>query len=290
MEVVSTVAELRARVSGWKRAGESVGLVPTMGALHAGHMSLATSSRRECDKTVLTIFVNPTQFAPHEDLTRYPRPLERDLDLCQREGVDLVFTPAVEEVYPPGDSTFVEVTGITKNWEGELRPSHFRGVATVVCKLFLMALPDRAYFGQKDFQQQAIIRRMTRDLHLPLEIVTCPIVRDADGLALSSRNVYLSPEDRQAGLCLPRSLKHVEDLWQCGERDPARLTRELRSVLAAEPRMSLNYGVLVDPMTLEEATKPRNELVALVAGRVGQTRLLDNTWLRTSASEHQGGS
>lgn len=290
MEVVSTVAELRARVSGWKRAGESVGLVPTMGALHAGHMSLATSSRRECDKTVLTIFVNPTQFAPHEDLTRYPRPLERDLDLCQREGVDLVFTPAVEEVYPPGDSTFVEVTGITKNWEGELRPSHFRGVATVVCKLFLMALPDRAYFGQKDFQQQAIIRRMTRDLHLPLEIVTCPIVRDADGLALSSRNVYLSPEDRQAGLCLPRSLKHVEDLWQSGERDPARLTRELRSVLAAEPRMSLNYGVLVDPMTLEEATKPRNELVALVAGRVGQTRLLDNTWLRTSASEHQGGN
>lgn len=290
MEVVSTVADLRARVSNWKRAGQSVGLVPTMGALHAGHMSLATASRRECAKTVLTIFVNPTQFAPHEDLTRYPRPLERDLDLCRAAGVDLVFTPAVEEVYPSGDSTFVEVTGITKSWEGELRPSHFRGVATVVTKLFLMALPDRAYFGQKDFQQQTVIRRMTRDLHIPLEVVTCPIVRDTDGLALSSRNVYLSPEDRQAGLCLPRALKHVEDLWQSGERDPARLTRELQSVLAAERRMSLDYGVLVDPMTLEEATSPGNELVALVAGRVGQTRLLDNTWLRTPASEHQGGN
>jgi pantoate--beta-alanine ligase len=279
MLVAEHIPDVRDAVRRAKARGQTIGFVPTMGALHAGHLSLIEASRRECDATAVSIFVNPTQFGPQEDFQRYPRPREADLRLCERAGADLVFYPAAEEMYPPGATTFVEVRGLSDVWEGAIRPGHFRGVATVVMKLLHIVPCDRAYFGQKDYQQQLILRRMVQDLNLPVEIVTCPIVRDADGLALSSRNAYLSPSERQAGLSLPQALRDVEEAFAQGERHPRRLQARLRDRITRTPGIVLDYAVVADPETLAELESPLPRMVALVAGRVGATRLIDNTVL-----------
>lgn len=250
-----------------------------MGALHAGHVSLIEASRSECSFNVVSIFVNPTQFAPHEDLSRYPRPREADLEKCAAAGADLVFYPAVEEMYPPDAVTTVDVAGLTQALEGAIRPTHFRGVTTVVAKLFGIVQPDYAFFGQKDFQQQAVIRRMVRDLDLPVEVRVCPTIRDADGLALSSRNVYLSADERQAGLCLSRALRKVTELVEAGETHPRVLQQVLAKTITDTVGVVLDYAVIVDPESLAPVSAPQRQLAALVAAKVGTTRLLDNTYL-----------
>ena len=227
--LVTTVAELRDALTPVRSQAKTIGLVPTMGALHDGHLSLVRASRAECDFTVATIFVNPTQFGPAEDLARYPRPLARDLELLA-EGADLVFVPDAKEVYPPGFDTWVEVGSVVKSLEGASRPGHFRGVATVVLKLFNMVAPDVAFFGQKDYQQSLVIRRMVADLNLPIAIRVCPIVREADGLAMSSRNAYLSPAERMRALALSQGLQAARARWAAGERDPSALQEAVRGI------------------------------------------------------------
>ncbi|HEU5315144.1 MAG TPA: pantoate--beta-alanine ligase [Chloroflexota bacterium] len=276
MKVVRTVAAVRAA-----RAALTgpVGLVPTMGALHEGHLSLVRAARGECASVVMSIFVNPTQFGPHEDLSRYPRPIERDLGLAEQAGVDLVFNPSAEEVYPPGFSTYVDVEGPSRRWEGEHRPGHFRGVATVVAKLFTITQPDRAYFGQKDFQQLAVVRRLVADLNLPLEIVGCETVREADGLALSSRNVYLSPDQRRHATALHRALQEGRRRLTAGERDPAALRAAMERILLDTPGVSAEYVAVVDPNTLEPLEAEigaAQQAHALIAARLGPVRLIDN--------------
>lgn len=282
MIVAKTIQEVRRWTAARRAAGQSIGFVPTMGALHEGHLSLIRSARAHCRAVAVSIFVNPTQFAPHEDLAKYPRPIERDLELCDQEQADLVFNPGVDEMYPPGGETVVEVKGLARRWEGEVRPDHFRGVATVVTKLFQIVEADTAFFGQKDFQQQAIIRRMARDLNLRTEVITCATVREADGLAMSSRNVYLSSSERDAGLAISRSLRVTKRSWLAGERNPLALQAILQHELAAEQRLVVDYAVAVDPDSLEPATQPQESLALLVAARSGRTRLLDNTVLRAS--------
>ncbi len=281
MEILRTVAELRH----WSRAlrvkaGNSVGLVPTMGALHAGHASLIKAARASCTHVAVSIFVNPTQFGPNEDFSRYPRSFEADCALAQSEGADAIFAPAVEELYPAGAATFVEVEGLSDRLDGASRPGHFRGVATVVAKLLIAAEPDRAFFGQKDAAQVAVIRRMVADLRIAAEIVVCPIVRDSDGLALSSRNAYLSPAERSQALALNRAILKVANLATAGERHSASLFKAARGILAAEPAIRVDYIALVDPSTLQplEAATP-GALFALAAW-VGPTRLIDNTILK----------
>jgi pantoate--beta-alanine ligase len=247
-----------------------------MGALHAGHKSLIDAARNDAGGAVVSLFVNPTQFGPQEDLARYPRPREQDLALCRSAGVELVFAPSAAEMYPPGMSTWVQVDELSSVWEGALRPTHFRGVATVVVKLLNIVQPDVAYFGQKDYQQQALIRRMVRDLDLPVEIRTCPTVRDPDGLALSSRNAYLSPAERTAGLCLFQALSRAKVELQRGQNDPKRLSALMQNLIRQTPGATLDYAVVVDPVSLKELTAPQAEMVALVAARVGATRLIDN--------------
>lgn len=276
MKVVTSFEELRETLAAQRRAGHTIGCVPTMGALHAGHLSLMERARRECDFVVATVFVNPTQFAPHEDLDRYPRPFATDCEKCREVGVDLVFHPDVEAMYPPGFSTFVTVEGLTERFEGAVRPTHFRGVTTVVAKLLQLTQPDRAYFGQKDFQQQAVVRRMCRDLNMPVEIVTCPIVRDADGLALSSRNVYLSPTERASGLALYRSLCLFRDRLNAGETDLDELRLAMRAEMEQTAGVAVDYAAIVDPDSLTELSTVQSRMVALVAARVGTTRLIDN--------------
>jgi pantoate--beta-alanine ligase len=276
MKVVTSFEELRETLAAQRQAGHTIGCVPTMGALHAGHLSLMERARRECDFVVATVFVNPTQFAPHEDLDRYPRPFATDCEKCREVGVDLVFHPDVEAMYPPGFSTFVTVEGLTERFEGAVRPTHFRGVTTVVAKLLQLTQPDRAYFGQKDFQQQAVVRRMCRDLNMPVEIVTCPIVRDADGLALSSRNVYLSPTERASGLALYRSLCLFRDRLNAGETDLDELRLAMRAEMEQTAGVAVDYAAIVDPDSLTELSTVQSRMVALVAARVGTTRLIDN--------------
>lgn len=276
MIVTADPPELRQAVRQARSGGLSVGCVPTMGALHAGHVSLMQAARQQCGFCVVTIFVNPTQFAPHEDLEKYPRPIERDLAACRAAGMDLVFTPQVETMYPPGFSTWVEVTGLTDRLEGASRPTHFRGVTTIVMKLFQLVQPDVAFFGAKDYQQQLVIRRMVRDLDLPVEIVTCPTVREADGLALSSRNVYLSPQERVSALVLWESLALAERRLRAGATDIPAVEAEMRGVLEARPGVAVDYAVVVDADTLEPLTRPQRRMTALVAARVGTTRLIDN--------------
>lgn len=275
MLVVESLYETRSHVLAARRQGLSIGFVPTMGALHTGHLSLVAAARDRHEFVVVSIFVNPTQFGPQEDLSRYPRPRERDLELCREAGVDLVFYPQAADMYPPGSCTTVHVAGLTDLWEGVIRPDHFRGVTTVVMKLFQIVPADAAYFGQKDYQQQAVIRQMTRDLDLPIEIVTCPTVRDVDGLALSSRNAYLSPSDRQAGLCLSQALKLGEAMYATGQ-SPVAISAAMQQHIQAEPGMKLDYAAVVDPVTLQALHLPLTNVVALVAGRVGTTRLIDN--------------
>ena len=276
MFVTAESAQLRDAIAAARRSGGAVGCVPTMGALHAGHVSLMRQARAECDFVIATLFVNPTQFAPTEDLAKYPRPFESDCEKCRAAGVDLLFHPSVESIYPPGFSTFVDVEGLTTRWEGAVRPTHFRGVTTVVAKLLNLTQPDKAYFGQKDFQQQAVIRRMCRDLDIPTEIVTCPTVRDPDGLALSSRNAYLSPSERTSGLSLFRALSLARDKVRSGEKDLAAIRLAMRAEMEQTPGVAVDYATITDPDSLIELTESQPRMVALVAARVGPTRLIDN--------------
>lgn len=252
------------------------GLVPTMGYLHEGHLSLIRRAKAECDRVAVSIFVNPTQFAPTEDLSKYPRDLERDLRLIEPLGVDLVWNPTPEIMYPSGYQTWVEVETLTKPLEGAMRPTHFRGVTTVVAKLFNAIQPHKAYFGQKDAQQAAVIRQMTRDLSYPIEIVVCPIVREADGLAMSSRNKYLEGADRQAALVLSRALSAAKDLYDAGERDAERLRARMKEVIAAEPRAQMQYVSCADYDTLVELEIVTGKALLSMAVLIGKTRLIDN--------------
>ena len=254
----------------------SVGLVPTMGFLHAGHMALVSRARAENHVVVVTIFVNPTQFGPNEDLATYPRDLDRDLALLQQAGVDLVFIPDASEMYPEGFSSYVTVEGLSERLEGASRPGHFRGVATVVAKLFNIVPADHAYFGQKDAQQVVVIKRMVRDLNFRHEIVVVPTVREEDGLALSSRNVYLNGEEQQAALALSRGLFLARDLYQAGERDAETLRSAVRRVLAAEPLARTDYVTVSDAETLEELDRIDRPALVAVAASIGRTRLIDN--------------
>jgi len=270
---VITLTDLRsARLS----YGGRVGLVPTMGYLHEGHLSLVRRAREECDHVAVSIFVNPTQFGPREDLTKYPRDLDRDLSLLEPLGVDLVWMPTAETMYPPGYQTWVEVEGITQPLEGSMRPGHFRGVTTVVAKLFNAVQPHKAYFGQKDAQQAAVIRQMTRDLNFSLEIVVCPIVREPDGLAMSSRNVYLDSEQRKAATVLSRSLRAAQQAYENGERDAEKLRGKMKEVLAGEPLADVQYVSCADYNTLEELDAVTGKALLSMAVFMGKTRLIDN--------------
>ncbi|QDU01334.1 Pantoate-beta-alanine ligase [Gimesia chilikensis] len=276
MDTVAEIPELRQRVRAARQGDAVIGFVPTMGALHQGHASLVEAARKECDFVVVSIFVNPTQFGPNEDFDKYPRTLAADLEKCQTAGADLVWTPTKDMMYPAHFSTHVDVETLTETLEGATRPHHFRGVTTVVTKLLLSCLPDKAYFGAKDYQQQAIVRRMCLDLNLPVEIVTCPIIRDADGLALSSRNAYLSAEERASALSLSRALALAEERIASGETDLERIKTEMRELLSGTPLIKLDYATIADPDTLEELSTAQSRMVALIAARSGSTRLIDN--------------
>jgi pantoate--beta-alanine ligase len=279
VRVLETVDAFRAARAG---APEPVGLVPTMGALHEGHLSLARRARAACATVAMSIFVNPAQFGPGEDLTRYPRPLERDLELAAGAGVDLVFHPPLEEMYPPDFATAVEVGGPARRWEGEHRPGHFRGVATVVARLLGVVGPQKAYFGEKDWQQLCVVRRLVADLAIPVEIVGCPIVREPDGLALSSRNVYLGPEERQYATALSRALRAGRARVAAGERDAEAVRRAMERVLLDTPGVVPDYVAVVDAGSLEPLTRlegPARPARALIAARLGGVRLIDNASL-----------
>ena len=273
------IDEMRSACRTARRAGRRLGLVPTMGALHEGHLSLVRAARASCDVVAASIFVNPMQFGPNEDLAKYPRSFERDRELLQREGVELLFAPTVEEMYPGGAVTWVTVEALSGKLDGRSRPGHFRGVTTVVAKLFHIVEPDMAFFGQKDAAQVAIIQRMVRDLNLAVEIVVCPIVREADGLAMSSRNAYLDAEQRKQALVLHRSLMRVEQLANAGERSAARLAAAGRKEVAAEGSVRLDYFEIVDPETLDPVGDVSWGALVAVAAFVGTTRLIDNILL-----------
>jgi pantoate--beta-alanine ligase len=258
---------------------EPLGLVPTMGYLHDGHLSLVTRARAECKCVAVSIFVNPTQFGPNEDLAKYPRDLERDLRLLEGAGADLVWTPTPEIMYPPGYQTWVDVQQISQGLEGAQRPGHFRGVATVVSKLFNAVRPDKAYFGQKDAQQAAVVRQMTADLNFPVEVVVCPIVREADGLAMSSRNVYLSPEQRRAATVLSRALHAAEGAYKRGERQADALRGEMETTLGTEPLAKVQYVSCADYDTLQELSQVAGKTLLSMAVYFGKTRLIDNAVL-----------
>ncbi len=278
MRTVAAIHEVRA----W-RAGErgSLGLVPTMGFLHEGHLSLVDRARRENDCVAASIFVNPTQFGPTEDLASYPRDLKRDLRLLEDAGCDLVFVPEVTEMYPAGADTFVVPGKVAEPLEGARRPGHFRGVATVVAKLFNVFVPERAYFGEKDAQQLAVIRAMVRHLDMAVEVVGCPIVREEDGLAMSSRNSYLTPEERRAAPVLYRALLAGRELWARGERRGDALRAEMRRVVESEPLVRLDYASAADPESLEEVERADGALLLLLAAFLGKARLIDNLRLET---------
>ncbi|HEX9388293.1 MAG TPA: pantoate--beta-alanine ligase [Anaerolineales bacterium] len=273
MRTVITLSELG---SARRSFSGTVGLVPTMGYLHEGHLSLVRRACEECDHVVVSIFVNPTQFGPNEDLSKYPRDLDRDLSLIEPIGADLVWMPTAEIMYPHGYQTWVDVEVITHHLEGSMRPGHFRGVTTVVTKLFNAVQPHKAYFGQKDAQQAAVIRQMTRDLNFPIEIVVCPIVREPDGLAMSSRNVYLNAEERKAATVLYRSLSAARNLYENGERDAGELRRIMREVFATEPLAQMQYVSCADYDTLEELETVTGKTLLSMAVFLGKTRLIDN--------------
>jgi pantoate--beta-alanine ligase len=277
--VVHTIADLRRAVAAARTAGKTIGFVPTMGALHAGHAALVSASAAECGYTVVSIFVNPTQFAPHEDFNKYPRTLDADVQLVGAHGADLVFVPAAADVYRPNHATYVELHGVAEPLEGQFRPGHFRGVATVVLKLFAMVGPDVAFFGRKDYQQSLVVKQLVRDFDLPLTIRICPTVREPDGLALSSRNAYLKPEERQAATALSRALRKAEEVVSAGERDMWKVRDAMQTVLAAEPLVRPQYAVVADAESLAEPAIIDRPCVALIAAFVGTTRLIDNTQL-----------
>jgi len=276
LKICTSIDEMRAASRSALRAGKRVGLVPTMGALHEGHLSLVRAAQVSSDVVAVSIFVNPTQFGPNEDLAKYPRSFERDCQMLEREKVDVVFAPSVEEMYPMGAVTWVTVEGLSEKLDGKSRPGHFRGVTTVVLKLFHIVEPDRAFFGQKDAAQVAVIRRMVRDLNLPVEIVVCPIVREPDGLAMSSRNAYLSPEERKRALVLRRSLERVRKLVDAGQTDAAKLVAAGREEFGREIDVRLDYFEIVNPETLDPVPDISGGALLAVAAYVGTTRLIDN--------------
>ncbi|MBI4355488.1 MAG: pantoate--beta-alanine ligase [Candidatus Omnitrophica bacterium] len=276
MKLIRAISQMQQWSRQARRRGRTIGFVPTMGALHAGHRSLIRRSAAECDTTVVSLFVNPTQFGPQGDFARYPRDLAGDRRLAAAAGADLLFAPSVEAIHPPGGSTVVEVQGMSDRLCGAFRPGHFRGVATVVTKLFNIVQPDRAYFGQKDAQQAAIVRRMVRDLHWPMTIRVLPIARDRDGLALSSRNRYLSALERRSATRLHAALRQAAQLTHDGVREPAAIQSGLREALGGDPAIRLEYVEVVDPETCEPVCTMDDRTLVAVAAWVGQTRLIDN--------------
>ena len=281
MEIIRTVADMKARAAAWKAEGLSVGLVPTMGSLHEGHESLMDAAREASDRVVVSVFVNPIQFGPGEDYEAYPRDLERDARICERHGVDVVFHPEVDDMYAPAHNTFVVMETLTDSLCGASRPGHFRGVCTVVTKLFNIVQPHRAFFGQKDAQQLAIIKKMVSDLNVPVEVVGRPIVREADGLALSSRNVYLTPEERAQAPQIRKSLEMAAGLAAGGERDAARIIEAVRGYLAEHlPTGEEDYISIVDPAVLTKVDRIEDMALCALAIRLGKARLIDNILLK----------
>ena len=280
MKTCATIKDIRAASHAAHLAGQRLSLVPTMGALHEGHLSLVRAAKAQSDFVIVSIFVNPLQFGPTEDLAKYPRTFDRDQDLLEKEGVDLIFAPSVAEMYPTTAVTYVNVEGLSDRLDGQSRPGHFRGVTTVVSKLLHIVAPDLAVFGQKDAAQVAIIRRMVRDLNIPVEILVAPIVREPDGLAMSSRNAYLDPQQRQQALVLSRSLQRVQEIFQQGERSAAQLVAAGRQLLAEEPSVRIDYLSVVDPESLEPVPEVKRDALLAVAAYVGSTRLIDNVVLK----------
>ncbi|MEN6371283.1 MAG: pantoate--beta-alanine ligase [Armatimonadota bacterium] len=276
MEVAKRIEDLRRIIPAAKKEGRTVGLVPTMGALHAGHLSLIKNSKDHGDFTVVSVFVNPTQFGPNEDFERYPRPIEADIEKCREAGVDVVFTPTVDAMYPEGFDTYVNVGGVTGILEGAARPGHFRGVATVVLKLFTAVEPTRAYFGMKDYQQLKVLQKMVRDLNVNVEIVPVPIFREPDGLAMSSRNAYLKPDERQAALVLYRALNAAKEAVLHGTKDSTGIYRAASDIIEAEPLAKIDYVAVIDPETLEAIEKMDDKVLVALAVRIGSVRLIDN--------------
>lgn len=276
MKVVSTIEDVRAQVKAWKKEGCTIGYVPTMGYLHEGHASLMERARKENDKVVVSIFVNPMQFGPTEDLASYPRDLEKDSVLCEKMGVDLIFHPEPEEMYHEGFSSFVDMTVLTEELCGLSRPVHFRGVCTVVCKFFHIVTPDRAYFGQKDAQQLAVIRHMVDDLSMDIEIVGCPIVREKDGLAKSSRNTYLSAEERKAALILSKSIALGKKMAEDGEKDTTTIVNAMTKLIETEPLAKIDYVKAVDGLTMQQIKEVKKPMLVAIAVYIGKTRLIDN--------------
>jgi len=280
MKVCKTIDEMRAASRAARHKGKRLGFVPTMGALHEGHLSLVRAAKAKCDVVAVSIFVNPLQFAPSEDLAKYPRTFDQDRGLLEKEAIDILFAPTPDEMYPPGAVTCVTVEGLSEKLCGRSRPGHFRGVTTVVAKLFHIAEPDVAFFGQKDAAQATIIRRMVQDLNLPVEIAVCPIVREPDGLAMSSRNAYLSPQERKSARVLNRSLTEVKNRFEEGERGTANLIGVGKQMLAQELRVRLDYFEIVDPATLDPIQQLAATALVAVAAFLGNTRLIDNVLLK----------
>jgi pantoate--beta-alanine ligase len=276
VNVLRTIQEIRAALAPARKSNKTIGLVPTMGALHAGHEQLIQAARSGADIIVVSIFVNPLQFGPTEDYGKYPRALPKDLEICKQSGADLVFAPAVEEMYPVPQLTFTEVTRVSEGLCGAFRPGHFRGVTTVVLKLFNIVQPDRAWFGEKDMQQLAVIRRMVADLNLPIDVVGVPTVRESDGLALSSRNQYLSPAERKSAPVLYRALQHAADLIRAGERNVSKIRESAIAMLNGEPLIHLEYLEIVDPVEMEPTSEVSRAVRIAAAIRIGTTRLIDN--------------
>jgi pantoate--beta-alanine ligase len=275
MKTAKTISEVRRGVNHARRRGENIGFVPTMGALHEGHLSLVRAAKHQCRCVVVSIFVNPAQFGPNEDFRKYPRTLEKDAELITREGADILFTPSAEEMYDPSPAVWVDVEGLSERNEGRMRPGHFRGVATVVAKLFNIVQPDAAFFGQKDAAQLAVIRQMVRELRYPIDILGIPIVRESDGLAMSSRNVYLSPDERKQATVLSRALRAGDDAFQQGTTDANSVVALVRQQLNTEP-IHVDYVEILDPNTLLPVNEIKEPALLAVAARVGTTRLLDN--------------
>lgn len=276
MRLVHTVNEVREQVKKWRSEGLSVGLVPTMGFLHEGHQSLIAASVKENDRTVVSIFVNPTQFGPNEDFEAYPRDIKKDMALCDETGADLIFNPEPEEMYPDGFCTYTNITGMSDALCGKSRPIHFKGVCTVVSKLFNIVCPDMAYFGEKDAQQLAIIKRMVKDMNIPIEIKGCPIVREADGLAKSSRNTYLSASEREAALILSKAIFAGRDMVKAGERDAKKVVEAMTEIIKSEPLAAIDYVEMVDVETMQPIDVIEGNILCAIAVKIGKTRLIDN--------------
>ncbi len=279
MDAIQSLLDMKQWSKATRLKNETIGFVPTMGALHEGHLSLVRKSKESCDRTVVSIFVNPLQFAAHEDLEHYPQNLERDFELLKKESVDLVFVPKPKQMYPEGFQTAVEVSQLSQTLCGKSRPAHLRGVATVVLKLFAVVRPDKAFFGNKDFQQRVIIDRLVKDLHLDVEIVGCPIVREKEGLAMSSRNVYLSPEERKRATVLYRALGKGEKLFQAGERQSSKIIAYVTEMIDKENPKHIDYVQVCDAETLEEVSEIKKPSVLAVAAQFGKARLIDNVVL-----------